>query len=68
MTPSKTNRTKLDSALIDNLAVVFDFLTLQNKYNIRTLQNKYNIRTLTENIKFICTQCEMRQKISNSYK
>jgi hypothetical protein len=59
MTPSKTNRTKLDSALLDNLAVVFDFLTLQNKYNIRTL---------TENIKFICTQCEMRQKISNSYK
>ena len=38
----------------DNLAVVLDFLTLQDKHNITTL---------SVDIRFICTRCEKGQKI-----
>jgi len=40
MTPMKTIRTTLFS---DNLSVVFDFLILQNKHNIRTLFLNLNL-------------------------
>jgi hypothetical protein len=39
----------------ENLAVILDFLTLQDKHNLRTL---------LENIKFICSSCETGQKSS----
>ena len=42
----KTFRTTLVSAISDDLTVVFDFLILQDKHNIRTL---------SLNIKLICT-------------
>jgi len=49
MTPMKTIRPTLVSAISDDLTVVFDFLILQDKHNIRTL---------SLNIQLICTRCE----------
>jgi len=53
MTPMKTIRTMLFS---DYLSVVFDFLILQNKHNIRTLFLNLNL---------ICTLCEKLIKCRN---
>ena len=42
---------------LDNLAVVLDFLTVQDKYNIHKL---------SANIKFLCTRYETEQKSSSN--
>ena len=54
ITIKKTIITRLVSALIRHICCCFRFFF--------TLQDKHNIRTLSENVKFICTRCEIGQK------